>query len=90
MAQPRQDTIQAESARVLFNALIKVPTKHRLEAVTEALKLIRSMLGEASYLYKSLLTMQVCCLVHSRLAELRRKHEKEEAGEDEDHQDPAG
>lgn len=77
MTQARQDTIQMESARVLYNALIKVPTEHRLEAVTEALRIIESMLGDACYLYKSLQTMQVCCLVHQRLVELRQAHQEE-------------
>lgn len=58
---------EMSSTRTLYNHMIKIPACKRLAACEMVLKLIEEELGHESYMYESITTMKVVCLVHEKL-----------------------
>lgn len=63
---------EVTSTRTIYNHLIKVPTAKRLQACERVLDIIDSFLGKDSYMYESITTFKVVCLVHSSLMDMTR------------------
>ena len=67
---------EVTSTRALYNIIIKVPSCKRLAACEMALDVIGQKLGTDSYMYNSIMTMKVVCLVHGGLRRLMEDCEK--------------
>lgn len=63
--------------KTMYRVLVRVPTSKRLQACEGALQIIDSYLGEDSYMYQSIMTIKVVCLVHEMVNELHHEHDLE-------------